>query len=163
MSPKYKLIIEVLVIILLIAGCLGYQAITSYASRIFPVNLDEILCVFVDKDYHTEGERRYSSLEGQDLEDFITALNKLEPVRVEKMRERTTSERVNTDYSVTLWYNEKTSIFRRSDIVHLWFRPDGRIIVDNDGYEYYDEHSEYYQEFLSLLHEYEKLCLDENF
>ena len=90
MSPKYKLIIEELVIILLIAGCLGYQAITSYASRIFPVNLDEILCVFVDKDYHTEGERRYSSLEGQDLEDFITALNKLEHVRVEKMRYRTT-------------------------------------------------------------------------
>ena len=165
MSPLKKLIVELLVIILLIAGGVGYKTFSDSVNHIFPVNTDEIKYVFVSKQHYVSGSWSSSSLTGENKESFLAALDKLEPVRDVKPRELATTERTDTDYLVVLIYGDDASLFYRNDHIYLYFQPDGRIVgaAANEGYEYYDEHSAYYQEFLALLPEYEKLCVDENF
>ena len=161
MSPLKKLIIEALVIIIIVAGCFGSKMVNEYASRVFPLRTENIIAVFVTKDTHTEGTRSHSSLKEKDMETFLAAFNRLQPVREDKPRENTTEEHHDIDYEVALCYSKESSLFRRTDIIHMYFRSDGRIIVDNAGYEYYDEHSDYYKEFLELLPEYAEKCLAE--
>lgn len=82
-----------------------------------------------------------------------------------KPRELATTERTDTDYLVVLIYGDDASLFYRNDHIYLYFQPDGRIVgaAANEGYEYYDEHSAYYQEFLALLPVYEEMCFDGEF
>ncbi len=161
MSPLKQLIIEALVIILILAGCFGSKVVTDYASRVFPLRMENIIAVFVTEETHTEGTSSHSSLEEKDMEAFLAALDQLQPIREDKPRERATEERRDIDYEVALCYSKESGLFRRTDIIHMYFRSDGRIIVDNAGYEYYDVHSEYYDEFLELLPKYAELCVNE--
>lgn len=130
-----------LMIVLIVAGVWYHRAVNT----IFPLDEDHIFCIFVSEKNDLYQSAAYDSLP-EDMEDtLITLFNTLTlqkddiPFVRHSQELGKRQEAQNVLYEVNVQYNEGLrGVFMRSSKIDLHICADGRIIVWNGGYEYYD-------------------------
>lgn len=157
MRIQKKLIVIILVAILCISPCVIYYA----ANRIFPIDYDKIITITVEneKTKSDANSCRHRRLHGWEMNKLIKNINKLEPVKKEKIGHVIETEILNeVHYSVRVIYDPIDNPFRKEPAAWLYFFDDGKILVDYNGYTFYQQSGEYYEDFLDSLEETHMLC-----
>ena len=156
---KGKIILG-LIVILVITGFLYHRA----ANTIFPLDEEDIIGILVSEEKDLYQSKGYQTLPGDmkdELIDYINALTiKKDDVPLvrhsQELGQRKDAQ--NVLYDVLVDFGGVRAEFMRSFRVDLYICADGRIIVWNGGYEYYDVVDGDYDALLSYLAICEKEC-----
>ena len=149
-----------LIVILVITGFLYHRA----ANTIFPLDEEDIIGILVSEEKDLYQSKAYQTLSGDmkdELIDYINALTiKKDDVpfvrHSQELGQRKDAQ--NVLYDVLVDFGGVRAEFMRSFRVDLYICADGRIIVWNGGYEYYDVVDGDYDVLLSYLEICDKVC-----
>jgi len=157
---KAKIICGMIIILVFVAGVPYHRA----ANTIFPLDEEDIIGILVSEENDLYQTTSYQTLPGDMKDELIDCINALtikkDDVPLVRHSQELGQQRnaKNVLYEVLLDYNGIRAEFMRSFRVDLYICADGRIIVWNGGYEYYDVVDGDYDALLSYLAICEKEC-----
>ena len=149
-------IICAFIVILVLAGIWYHRE----ANTIFPLDEEAIIGVIVSEENDLYQSRGYSTMPADMQETLIAYFNTLTLKKddVPLLRHSQELGQQNVLYEVLLDYAGIRAEFMRSFRVDLYICADGRIIVWNGGYEYYDVVDGDYDALLSYLAICDQVC-----
>ena len=149
-------IICAFIVILVLAGIWYHRE----ANTIFPLDEEAIIGVIVSEENDLYQSRGYSTMPEDMKEALIAYFNTLTLKKddVPLLRHSQELGQQNVLYEVLLDYAGIRAEFMRSFRVDLYICADGRIIVWNGGYEYYDVVDGDYDALLSYLAICDQVC-----
>ena len=149
-----------LIVILVITGLLYHRA----ANTIFPLDEEDIIGILVSEENDLYQSTSYQTLPGDMKDELIDCINALTIKKDDVPFVRHSQElgqrkdTQNVLYDVLVDFGGVRAEFMCSFRVDLYICADGRIIVWNGGYEYYDVVDGDYDALLSYLAICDQVC-----